>query len=338
MRHEDSESLTTIIGQLAEAGAPLGDGLRAAADELSPGTLHDTILELADAVDSGQSLDDALSQSDSATPTWLQGFVAAGLRSGSLGQVLSCVVERHRRTTQYWWEIRAALIYPFCIVAIAIVGTVILGSQLAVDVGIVMAEFQMEVPANTRLFSSAMNVAPAVLAVATPGLLACVFLLRYLVGRPRWHSWLATVPVFGMIRRWSSASQLAQLTSLLMRANVPLDESLRLVSGSMTDAAAAKACSELASKTSSGQPLSQAVANCNYFPKSLGAFVDWGVDTDSLPIALDAATDAFDGMMRIRSSSIRLIIPPIAFVFVGLLALYIHAAVVLPFAQLFNNF
>ena len=89
---DTGEDLAELVGQLsslARSGLPLPSGLRAAGREISSKKLRATFFEIADLVESGAALDQALLATRRRFPPHLRGLVLAGSRSGRLADLLA---------------------------------------------------------------------------------------------------------------------------------------------------------------------------------------------------------------------------------------------------------
>ena len=71
------------------AGLPLGAGLTALSEELPRGALRQSMCDLAQTLEAGLPLDQAIELQGGRIPPHLRGLVIAGIRSGNLGEFLS---------------------------------------------------------------------------------------------------------------------------------------------------------------------------------------------------------------------------------------------------------
>ena len=85
---EETARLTDQVAGLAKAGLPLGPGLLALAEELPHGRFRTSLVELAESLDRGESLDAAMDEQKDRIPPHLRGLVLGGIRSGRLGDIL----------------------------------------------------------------------------------------------------------------------------------------------------------------------------------------------------------------------------------------------------------
>jgi len=84
---EDLITLNEEIAGMARAGLPLDQGLRALAQELSRGRLRRVTAEMAADLQAGRTLPEALQRQGDRVPPYYAALLAAGVRSGRIGEV-----------------------------------------------------------------------------------------------------------------------------------------------------------------------------------------------------------------------------------------------------------
>ena len=126
---EETAELAARMADLTKAGLPLGDGLRALADELSGRRLRRVLRALADQLDAGVDLAVAVESQSGRLPTCLRGLVLAGLRSGRLAETLEEYVDLQRSQSELRRRLWLSLAYPFILLVfltlLAVVGQVL---------------------------------------------------------------------------------------------------------------------------------------------------------------------------------------------------------------------
>ena len=115
---EDLELFNRELSGLAGAGVPLEPGLRRLAR--SAGRTDRRMQDLADLLESGVSLPDALDQVKVRAPRWYQVVVAAGIRAGDLGGVLDGLSTHIARQVRIRRRVVEALWYPALVVCLAV--------------------------------------------------------------------------------------------------------------------------------------------------------------------------------------------------------------------------
>src|SRR5262245_32384979 len=88
LRGDEALELSAQLSGLARAGLPLATSLAALAEELPRGRLRRAMAALAQGLEAGRPLQEAIDDQKGRIPPHLRGLVAAGMRSGRLGDVL----------------------------------------------------------------------------------------------------------------------------------------------------------------------------------------------------------------------------------------------------------
>src|SRR5436309_7053984 len=112
-----------LSGQLAEltrAGLPLAPSLAALSEELPWGRLRRSMQQLANSLESGVSLAEAIEGQKGRLPSHLRGLVIAGVRTGRLGDVLGQFSDYVSIGAELKRRLWLSLAYPILSMAIAV--------------------------------------------------------------------------------------------------------------------------------------------------------------------------------------------------------------------------
>ena len=107
------------IAGLTAAGLPLAPGLRATAEEMPRGRLRSALESVADALDRGASVDEALAAQGAGLPAHLRGLIAVGTRTGKVSHVLGRFVAFNNVGADLRRQLLISLAYPLLSLAIA---------------------------------------------------------------------------------------------------------------------------------------------------------------------------------------------------------------------------
>ena len=230
LTHEEISSFSLELSLLLHAGVTVGGALALLADESGP-DYHDLLDPMAQAVDDGASLSQALRQSG-AFPVYVCGLVEVGERSGRTEEALRALSEYQEGRSRMGRKLRSALLYPavMLVLMLVIIGVLLvkvlpifddvyasLGSQLTgVAGGLLLVG---------RWLDRAMPVLWAVLAV-----LAVFFFGFAAVGGFRakvLSLWRGRRGDKGVSRKMNTA-RLVQALSMGMSSGLPLEEAVEL--------------------------------------------------------------------------------------------------------------
>jgi general secretion pathway protein F len=267
------------VASLTHAGIPIDLGLSQLSHD--PDIANNQINEaLAQRVQNGVSLDDAISDEDQLFPPIYQSVVAAGMRCGRLPAALEAL----SRYTQSLLDVRqslySALFYPLIICALAYL--LFVGSFLFVapEYDHLLADMGSGGGAVFYVVRMLRDSLPFWVAIPPVLLTALLFVefrsnssrTMWFRGLPRLVSWLPGVSRVTADQRCVS---LAELLALLVEHEVPLHEGLRLAAQASGDRKLTSAVQQMANAAEQGQSLTQDAQAA----KQLPPFLRWALTT-----------------------------------------------------------
>jgi len=309
---EEATELAARVAELTKAGLPLGDGLRALADELSGRRLPRVLRNLAQRLDSGDDLVVALESQGRSLPAHLRGLVVAGVRSGRLSEVLEEFVDLQRSQLELRHRVWLTLAYPFVLLLfmslLAIVSVYITDSFAKI-----FKDFGTNLPTMTIVaIHSARPM--AWFSVALVGLFMAIPILLWLApGASSIWPLLYRVPMLGPLLRWNHLAQFARLMGLLLEQKVAMPDALRLSAAGVHDGSLARGCRRAADDVERGRVLGESLAAQRQFPASLIPLVEWGQQTPVLADAFRAAAEMFEGRVRTQGTLLDAMLLPVMF-------------------------
>jgi type II secretory pathway component PulF len=337
LSNDEASQLADQVAHLAASGLPLGAGLRAAAAELPARRVRRAMNRLADRLDAGAPLAEALADPAIGLPDHVRGLVQAGVRSGRLPSILAQFVADQRTGHEMRRSAVVAFAYPSAMLALGIVLlaaclSVILPHTNRVFLGS-LGLFDFLHPERQPIVNSLEWLATTGLQIAGAFLVGVVVLLvatRLLFGKSGWARLWLLVPLLGPVLWYSRTARLARLVALLVDGCVPLPEALRLAAGGVSDANAGCAALRLAAAVEGGRPLAQAIGDDERLPATLAPLVAWGERSDSLSESLRAAAEMFEERVRLRTALVQSVLPQVLYLLVALLALLTVLVLLLP--------
>jgi general secretion pathway protein F len=330
----DAAALVEHVAEVSQAGLPLPDGLRAAAQETTSCRLARELNHLAEQIEAGQPLDEALHARRGQYPNYVAGMIHAAMRTGRLSSVLLDLIEWQRTQSEVRRSLRSTFAYPLTLLALTALTLLGLGKLLIEPMLNMFSEFELQLPYVTIalqwLSTSGFTLAMWSLLVLAFGLP----LLRWIVGPARWRNAIATVPLIGVLWQWSGVAEWSRLLAVLIEQRLTLPESLRLAAGGIRDAHVALVSRRLADAMEQGRTLTESLERERSIPASLVPIVRWGERTDRLGEALRVGAEMFDQRVFMRSELLKSIMPPLLFILVATLALMLIAGLYAPMLTL----
>lgn len=323
----DSALLSQGIAHLTEAGLPLGPGLRALSDELRQevprggvsslfGPLADSMFwlgdtrerqriyrclrRLADAIDSGTSVPEALDAQGTRVPRPLRGLLAIGARTGQMSQVLNRYAEYVTVGSDLNRQLLISLVYPFLafmgatLVIITVCWTLINSfSHIYRDFGVPLPTITVVLIGFANLFElTARSLFELFFGVAL------IVLFLAMLGPATRRSLMASIPMIGKLWRYTSLAEFCHLLALLLDSSIPLPEALAMVGDGVNDSALDRAAKQMSEQVAEGNSLAKAISSQRVFPRSLSQVLHWAEQQQSLPDALRMTGDIYAARTR----------------------------------------
>lgn len=305
LKGREAAELARQMSELAASGLPLGSGLRAVAAELRPrDPLRNRLRLLADDLEAGVSLEEALASQEATFPPHFRGLVEAGVRSGRLPEMLGEFAIHDRLAHELRRRVWLGLFYPALLVVICFVllGALAMASRALVEV---VRDFGVQLPFLSQIlvtFGESMIRFGWWIFLGPLLTLALLFLLiRVMFSPHERRRLLRGVPLLGPMVRWTSLSELCRVLSLLVESGLALPEALPLAGRATRDAVLARACESAASELADGRPLADALAAHKALPPDFDRFLSWAEGYRSLPESLSLAAGIFEARARAQA-------------------------------------
>ena len=337
LSHDEVQELTERLAEIAGTGLPLADGLRAAASEIPRRRVRHSLQQLADFVQQGGTFEQAVQAGRLQIPRYLAGLLQAGARSGRLVQVLTDLADHHRRSRDLWRELWLALSYPVILLGLLGVIVAVVMAFVVPEMAVIYRDFETELPATARSVIWFSLTGWKYFALALLLLAALALVLRLVGGARMWTRVLSSVPGFGRLIHWQGFAEFARLLQLMLGQDLPLPQALRLTADGVRNAHVAYGTRQLAQLTEQGQSLATSMQAVTQVPGPVIPLVRGGEEQGELAAALAVVCELLEGRILLRSRLLMVVLPPIAFLVVAVVACALVFSLLFPLVVLIKN-
>lgn len=329
------------VAAMTRAGVPLGEGLRGLAADTPSRKLKRVLLELADALESGTPLPDAIERIQSRFPTDYAGVVRAGLQTGDLGASLYGLTAHLRLKGHIRRALGEVMLYPLVILLFTFGLLTFMMRAIVPEVERTINDFGVaQVPRLSELIFDAAHAWPTVeLAVlaAVAGGLALALLLALPPLRGVREAMIRAVPGVSRVY-WSSVlARFTHTSALAAFAGVPLPllvETAGLASGSP---ALRRAMKTVRARLESGESLEAAVHAARDVPALWSCVVTTAGPRGELPAALAELARNYEARARQSASTVRVVLGPMLLLIVGATLGALVIGMLLPLVSLIRS-
>jgi type IV pilus assembly protein PilC len=336
--------LTTFTQQLStlqDAGLPIVRSLKILEGQLKPSLLKNCLMDMAEDVESGATLSEAMGKHPRAFDRLYVGMIKAGEAGGVLDTILDRLAHFMEKSLRLKKKVIGALIYPIVVTVVA--------------VGILAGIMKFVIPAFQKMFKEVGVNLPVMteilLAVSDfvqnywyliPGFpLLGILIWKGVASTPKGKfyldKFLLYMPVFGVIIHKSSISRFCRTLGTLISSGVPILESLSIVRESTGNDVIAKAIDEVHASIREGETIAKPLQESGVFDDMCVNMIDIGEETGELDKMLVKIADNYDDDVDVAVESLTSIIEPILIVGMGGAVGFIVIALFLPLIELIQK-
>jgi len=318
---------------MLDAGIPLVRSLFTLAKQTRNLALGEALKQVANSVEGGTSLSDALAAFPRVFPSLMVNVVRSGELSGALSRVFSRLAVQYDREKDLRNNIRSAVIYPAVVLLFAV--AVMLVMMLGI-VPLFLRFFPKDVPLPlmTSLVIGISNSLRSFWYLWILCLLIIYFGVRAFLQSPRgsslWDRYKLRLPVVGRMFHLVVVARFARTLATLLGAGVPALQALEVAgeaSGNKLVAATVRGVEE---KVREGKNFAGPLEESEVFPPLLVQMVAVGEESGELPSLLERTADFYEAEVATATKGLTSIIEPLLIIIVGCMVGFLVISIYLP--------
>lgn len=299
---------------------------------------YELLLRLFEDVVNGDTLKDAMMKSGEFNELDIN-VVGVGESSGRLSYTIYFLSEYYMKKVSQSKALRSALSYPVMILCFSIIVLTFMLIVIVPTFSQVYSRMGGELPALTKMLILVSSNAPVILLISVVSLLLAISLCwsqrNSRTYRMIQSSILMSVPFISHITKIESQCTYCRLMYLLSSSGVPLLESLKMVSGSMTVIHYREAVISMCDRIRYGASLSSCMsAFPSLFTKQLISMVHVGEESNRLGDMFNRSADMLAENLDSSFKSLSTYIEPLMIIVIGGIVAIILIAMYLPMFRL----
>lgn len=334
IKANDLAQFTYELGVLLQTAVPIGEGLRAIAEQERNPSLRALITHIASRIEAGASIAESLREHERVFGTVYVETIAAAEQSGNLIKALGHLSEMLEWNNATAKQFKQALMYPLIVVIVLILGT---GFLLAGVVPRFVEMFEqrgLELPLLTRVLRGigvGIREYWWLLAIGIP---ASVFGIRRAWSVPSARvvidGVLHRVPLLGQILVCLAVSRFSRVLGISISSGIGLIEGLRQ-SGRACGRPLLRAEAEmLAERTTRGTRLSESLKDTTYLPVFAKRMLSAGEESAEIPRMCDVITRHYEREATYLSKNIGTLVEPVLIALLTVIVLLVALGIFLP--------
>jgi type IV pilus assembly protein PilC len=289
--------------------------------------------QLADLLEDGDSLTDALNDVPGIAPSEVRLAAAVGETTGRLGDCLKRA--DRQRLTVAWLELVPRVVYPLVVLLFISGITAFLVVTIVPKFKKIFDEFGQKFPTITQTLVNYSWIAADFLFVLPATIFFAAVAGALVIASPavRWYT-----PLLGRLYRWEAQGQVLRSLGVLVEAGKPVPESLHfLAEGDELSGPVRKRLGRAAAAAERGEPLAAALRANGLLPKSMVPLVQAAERAGTLPWALAELGEHLGGKAHRIVKRLSLILSPFLVAAVGVVVAFIAVGMFLPLIKLMES-
>jgi len=333
------------LSTLQDAGLPILRSLRILEEQQKSGTFKRIIGYVADDIEGGSTLSEALGKYPRAFDRLLVSMVAAGETGGVLDLILARVADFMEKAQKLKSRVKGAMIYPIVVLTAAFL--ILLGLMLFVVPSFESALTEMtdggQLPRITRIVLAisgwiALQYGWAIL-IGVP--FAIVFFLRFVrrfwIGRFILDTIKLKVPVVGQLTNKVSVTRWTRTLGTLISAGVPILDAINVTRETAGNEVFAKMLGNVHNSIRQGDTFAGPLKQSKTVDSIVCNMVAVGEETGDLDKMLMKVAENFDEQVDVLVGSLMSMLEPIMIVVLGTMVMTIVLAIFAPMIQIITN-
>jgi len=339
---------TRQLATLIDAGLPLLRGLTVLGKQERDPVLKKTIYALADAVQSGSTFSESMSQHPLIFNKLYINMVKAGELGGVLELVLNRLAEFQEKAQKVKNKVVAAMAYPVIVLIIAILIMVFLMEFIVPKFEGIFKDMlgNHPLPAITQWVIGVSRLIqqmwiPPNLYYTIGTVVAVIVCYKMVMGSEGGRAAVDRIklrtPLFGDLLRKSSISRFSRTLGTLVTSGVPILQALNITRETAGNVVIAQAVTKVHDAVKEGESIVQPLEASGVFPPMVISMVDVGEETGQLPEMLLKIAEVYDDEVDNAVEGLTSMLEPIMIVFLALIVGTIVIALFMPLIEIIKQ-
>ncbi len=319
---------------ITRAGLPLLGGLAGLMETTHNEVLKAALVDVLSSLESGRGLAQSLEAHPKVFSKLFVSLVEIGEASGTLDVSFQRLYEYLSMDREVRDRVKSAVRYPIIVLIAVAIALSIITMFVIPSFEPIFRSLGDNIPLPTKIIMGTSSFATSywvhVLVAIAMSAVAFSMWVRTEPGRLHWDHFKLRVPVTGIIVRNAALSRITRSLAVSLAAGLPINQTLRTVSGSIGNDWLGKRLLSLGSGVERGESLSITDRASGLFTPLILQMIALGEETGALPELMDEASDFYRREVDYDLENLSAALEPILIVAVGAVVLILALGVFLP--------
>ncbi|CAH0541579.1 type II secretion system F family protein [Vibrio marisflavi] len=325
---------------LTKAGIPILRSMKGLTQNCTNKRLKDALEDVSTELSSGRSLSGAMQMHPKVFSTLFTSMINVGENTGRLDEALEQLSGYYEQELETRKRIKTAMRYPVLVITFIVVAMFALNIFVIPQFATMFARFGVELPFLTQVLIATSNFFVNQWVILIALFAAFIFIFKVwtntIRGRERWDHFRLRIPIVGGIINRAQLSRFSRTFALMLRAGVPLNQSLALSAEALGNKYLESRLLEMKSAIEAGTTISSAAINSQVFTSLVIQMISVGEETGRIDELLLEASDFYDREVDYDLKTLTARIEPILLLIVAGMVLVLALGIFLPMWGMFD--
>ncbi|RME21483.1 MAG: type II secretion system F family protein [Deltaproteobacteria bacterium] len=337
---KDLVVFTRQFSTMIDAGLPLVQCLDILASQSENPTFKKVLEDIKSKVEEGSTFADALRRHPKVFDDLYVNMVAAGEIGGILDTILNRLAVYIEKSQALRKKVRGAMVYPICIVIVAIAVLLILLYYVIPVFEKMFEDFgaKQALPGPTQNLidlSQWMRQNWYIVFGLLIGIpIGIHYFKKWPKGRELWDKMMLRLPLFGNLIRKTAVAKFTRTMGTLIASGVPILDAMQIVARSAGNKVVEDAIMYTREKVSEGKNMADPLAETKVFPGMVVQMIAVGESTGALDQMMQKIADFYDEEVDAAVEALTSMLEPMMLVLLGGMVGYFLVAMYLPIFNL----
>ncbi|MCY9869652.1 type II secretion system F family protein [Vibrio barjaei] len=319
---------------LTKAGVPLLRSMKGLTQNCTNKQLKYALEEVVNELTNGRNLSSCMQLHPRVFSPLFVSMIAVGENTGRLDQALEQLAAYYEQEVETRKRIKAAMRYPTFVLTFIVAALFVLNIKVIPQFADMFARFGVDLPLPTRILITTSNFFvgfwPLLLGAMAGSLFAFRAWLATAAGREKWDHIKLRLPIVGGIVNRAQLSRFSRTFALMLRAGVPLNQSLALSAEAIDNKYLENRIMEMKAAIEAGSTVSSTAINANIFTPLVIQMISVGEETGRIDELLIEVSDFYDREVDYDLKTLTARIEPILLTVVAGMVLILALGIFLP--------
>ncbi|MEP6800657.1 MAG: type II secretion system F family protein [Acidobacteriota bacterium] len=332
---------TRQFSVMIDAGLPLVQCIEILANQQEHKNFQRILLQVRQDVEAGSTLADAMRRHPKAFNNLYVNMIAAGEAGGILDTILQRLSVYIEKSVKLSSQVKSALIYPVAVIVIAMIVVAVILLKVIPTFAALFTSLGAELPFPTRMVILASNFLARYFIFFLIGIGAFIYLFkRYYAthrGRRVIDGFVLKLPVLGMIMKKIAVARFCRTLATLTSSGVPILEALDITARTSGNAIVEDAIQEVRKAVEGGKTIVEPLRDAGIFPNMVVQMIGVGEQTGALDQMLNKIGDFYEDEVDAAVAGLVKLLEPVMIFILGIIIGGIVIAMYLPMFTLINK-